>query len=325
MLLVVYAHVMRFSLDMRDVVSMFFTIFRMPTFFFISGFIAYKAVECWDPAFFRARLKKKAIVQIVPAVVFFTVFALVHGQNPLERFAAHGFGRYWFTIALFEMFCIYFTLSRLGHATRRWVTDAGLLLTATAGVVWYFTHRVTGADYWLVNQVTNYFQFFVAGVMCRKHSQRFLGAMDRRGVRWCFLAVFAVMAVAHVLCWRAHASQGAYAFWHRLGFGTLGAYSGVMAMFALFRSGAGFFSRGSRLSDTFSFVGRRTLDIYLLHYFLLPDLTALSPWLTVHSNALLTFAFAIAVAVVVTAVSLVASRLIRFSDFLARHLFGANT
>ena len=36
MVLVVYAHVMRFSLDMRDMVSMFFTIFRMPTFFFIS-------------------------------------------------------------------------------------------------------------------------------------------------------------------------------------------------------------------------------------------------------------------------------------------------
>ena len=325
MVLVVYAHVMRFSLDMRDMVSMFFTIFRMPTFFFISGYIAYKAVECWDASFFRARLKKKAIVQIIPAVVFFVAFALLHGKNPLTEFVAVGFGRFWFTIALFEMFCIYFALSRLGHVTHERVTDVGLVVVALTGVVYFRFFNVLGNDRLLIYQVADYFQYFVFGLMCRKWSIRFLGAMDRRGFRMSVLAAFVLMGVVHVVCWRMHISESPHAQWYRLVFDTLGAYIGVMAMFALFRSGADFFAGHGVVPDMFSFVGRRTLDIYLLHYFFLPELSSLSAWLTSQSSVLLNFAVAFTLACVVTAVSLAVSRVIRLSDFLARYLFGANT
>ena len=324
MLLVVYAHVMRFSLDMRDMASMFLTVFRMPTFFFVSGYIAYKAVEYWDSDFFKSRLKKKAIVQIIPAIVFFTLFAIVHGLNPISEFARNGFDRFWFTIALFEMFCIYFSLSRLGNMTKEWVTDVGLVVTALAGVCYFHFFNVLGDDKFLIYQVSDYFQFFVLGLMCRKYSHKFLPLMDQWGFRLLILFIFAITAVIYVICWYKHVGDGPYALWLRLCYGTLGGYIGVMAMFALFRSGADFFKRDAVMPNVFSFVGRRTLDIYLLHYFFLPDLSALAAWLTSQSNTLLNVVVVFIIAIVVTAVALLVSRVIRISDFLAKYLFGAN-
>ena len=324
MLLVVYAHVMHFSLNMRDVASSFISLFRMPTFFFVSGYIAYKAVECWDSKFFCARLKKKAIVQIIPAVVFFTLFSLVHYLNPVSEFARIGFGKFWFTIALFEMFCIYFILSRLGNALGEWITDAGLIIVALAGVVYFYFFNVLGSDKFLIFQVANYFQFFVFGLMCRKHSRGFLGLMDYTRVRAGIILVFLLSAVAYAYYWYNNLGKSPHAALYQLGFGIIDAYIGVIALFAVFRSCASFFDSTSLVSNVFSFVGRRTLDIYLLHYFFLPDLSCVATWLASHSNTLLNFFVSASIALLVTAVSLLASRIIRISDFLAQYLFGAS-
>lgn len=323
MLLVVYAHVMHFSLGMRDVLSMFFTVFRMPTFFFISGYIAYKAVSCWDGGFYWNRMKKKAIVQIVPAVFFFILFALIHRKNPLAEFASVGFGRFWFTIALFEMFCIYFTLSRLGKMTHEKVCDYGLVLVAVLGVVYYRFFCIWGEDKFLLYQVADYFQFFVLGVMCRKYNARFLAAMSSDKVRVLVWALFVLMAAVFYYAWSHIDRLSLVGQVYHLLLVTVGAAVGVLALFSFFKWRERYFAKESVIPRVFSFVGRRTLDIYLLHYFFLPDFTSLKPWFEAHGHVVLTFIFCVAVAVVVTGVALGASWVIRRSDFLGHYLLGA--
>ena len=63
MLLVVFAHVELFCLDIHmeeSLIGSIFITFRMPMFFFISGFIAYKAIN-WDVAYYLKMLKKKQL------------------------------------------------------------------------------------------------------------------------------------------------------------------------------------------------------------------------------------------------------------------------
>ena len=76
MFLVVLGHVMITSLNIsRDsIVCTFFLSFRMPIFFFISGYIAYNATNLWTPSFFIQKIKKKAFVQIIPACLIFTLY-----------------------------------------------------------------------------------------------------------------------------------------------------------------------------------------------------------------------------------------------------------
>ena len=325
MLMVVYGHVMFYGLGMTDVISRFFASFRMPTFFFISGYIAYKAVAQWDASFFKARLKKKAMVQIIPTIVFFTAYSLLHAHNPISDYAADGFGFFWFTIALFEMFCIYFTLSRLGNATRPWVTYVGLIVFAIAGIIYTYCFEWNKPDYYQLRHTADFFQFFVLGIFCRMGGQRFHDFIDRKPVRWGIIGLFAAMAVAAAVSYSRGGNGTLQTIWHSEFMNLARGYVGVMAVYTIFRSSATFFARTTTVPNIFAFVGRRTLDIYLLHYFFLPDLsTSLAPWLQTHCNTLGIFGTALAIALVITALCLLTSRIIRISPFLARYLFGAN-
>jgi hypothetical protein len=111
---------------------------------------------------------------------------------------------------------------------------------------------------------------------------------------------------------------------------SVGGILGMIVIFALFR----YLYTSPRLlqyssifhhpSSILKFVGTRTLDIYLLHYFFLPE------FLLPHANRLLAaipswllpFSILFAAFIVVT-LCLLTSYIIRLSPFLAHYLFGA--
>ena len=79
----------------------------------------------------------------------------------------------------------------------------------------------------------------------------------------------------------------------------------------------------AHLSKPLQYVGTRTLDIYLLHYFFLPRfLLPYGEQLAAYDSRLLEFLVAMALALVVLALSLLASYVIRLSPFLGHYLFG---
>ena len=78
------------------------------------------------------------------------------------------------------------------------------------------------------------------------------------------------------------------------------------------------------ISSFLKFVGTRTLDIYLLHYFFLPRfLQSYTDQLQVHDNKLIEFLVAMSLALVVVGICLLVSYIIRLSPFLGHYLFGA--
>lgn len=74
MLLVVMMHEFVFSYDgwhlLDSSYNIVFSRFRMPLFFFISGFIYYKYGKTWNESACWEFLRKKALVQLLPTVVF---------------------------------------------------------------------------------------------------------------------------------------------------------------------------------------------------------------------------------------------------------------
>ena len=76
-------------------------------------------------------------------------------------------------------------------------------------------------------------------------------------------------------------------------------------------------------SSFLKFVGTRTLDIYLLHYFFLPKLPMVGEFFRVNRhNFILDTTAALAVALVVVAFCVITSQLLRVSPFLKKYLFG---
>ena len=77
------------------------------------------------------------------------------------------------------------------------------------------------------------------------------------------------------------------------------------------------------LSRPLQYVGTRTLDIYLLHFFFLPRfLMPYADQLRTYDSRIVEFFVILAIALVVLAITLLASYLIRLSPFLGHYLFG---
>ena len=105
MILVVAYHVAQFGFMENEKTSAalpFLVLFRMPLFFFVSGFLAYKANFVWNIKNTLPLVGKKLHVQIIPAVIFLCIFIIFKSKlsfwdgimTALKSPTKNG---YWFT------------------------------------------------------------------------------------------------------------------------------------------------------------------------------------------------------------------------------------
>ncbi|MBR2881902.1 MAG: acyltransferase family protein, partial [Prevotella sp.] len=165
----------------------FLILFRMPLFFFVSGFLAYKASQVWNLRELGYLLLKKMRVQIIPTVVFFLLFSLLicpkFFDGVVHNFHSPMKGGYWFTIALLWMFIIYYIFSYLESKlrVRSWIPIA-ILFVVSLGIYetcylpkyfpWAMGYRGQQIQ-WLNDtslcEVMKYLPFFLMGVIVRRY------------------------------------------------------------------------------------------------------------------------------------------------------------
>lgn len=320
MFLVVFNHVLylSFGTQSETLTSAFFALFRMPMFFFISGFVAYKTIEHWTARFYAQRLRQKLVVQTVPALFFFTLFTLCNGGNPLD--ALHnGFGGYWFTFVLLEMLVTYFTLSLLARYSHPRVLDVGLVLIALLlGYLSVGNRDTTSLQRMLsLESYLYFFQFFALGVLCRRYYALVMTLLRNPWVSAALMLAFIALCMTQL----------------NDGFRTTGRVdlmlnlscrvAGVLTLFSVFAHRETYFSRQGRVQRVMNYVGRHTLDIYLLHFFFLPDLTSHASWILPANQVLAQVCIGGTVSVLIIALCLLCSQVLRTSNVLAHYLLGA--
>ena len=110
MILVVYSHICRYCLgDWTMGWNDVFFLFRLPCFFFISGWLFEQVGRQWNSITIRHTIKHKFMVQIVPTVIFLLLLA-----PPPLFFSRLGTtkGGYCFSLALFVLFLFYIFFQR---------------------------------------------------------------------------------------------------------------------------------------------------------------------------------------------------------------------
>lgn len=319
MLLVVYSHIMWFCLGDRSMgFNNVFFLFRLPCFFFISGWLFYKPYSTSDV---MPVVRKKFRIQIIPTIIFLLLLA-----PPPLFFSKLGAlkGGYWFTFALFEFFVIYLC-SALTVGKRRHGDMLMLLVTLCISVAAFlydiFYNRIAH-ELGLAKDVLGflsfmtwrYYLFFFLGAIAKKYFEPFLQLTSRKTTLAAFGIGFALLAS---LSQTDNLMIGYLVF-------AGGGMMGTTIVFAFFRTFASWFSHTHILGSALQYIGTHTLDIYLLHYFFLPRfLLPYGPQLKAYENPFLELATGLLLAIVITAISLLASRIIRLSPFLAHYLFGA--
>lgn len=329
MFLVVFWHVMANSFGLGDSsLGAFFKLFRMPMFFFISGYIGYKAIDklnTWKG--YISLLKKKAFVQLVPTAIIFSLFKFVHGSSPLVFFDK-GLTGYWFTLSLFELFFIYYTISFVCSIDKgsKLVDFLFVFLICTTWLAGIYIHHLQdeAPKFCVVFSVGNTLcnmPFFLTGLLFRKHQDRLLNIVTSQYVFSLFVVLF---VVGFFLTQNVFTKDFNLPLFYLLRSFIL-PFFGIFSVFTVFYLSREFFDKNGTISRIMQFVGRRTLDIYLIHYFFIIDLSKYKSFFLLEGGGefivgeIVIFGLS---AIAIISLCLLISGCLRKSPLLAKYLFG---
>lgn len=325
MILVVYFHISAYGfcsyvMGYNDIIERF----RMPLFFFISGCL-FKYIDRST----KEIIKQKFMVQIVPTVFFLLLYLCVFGYLSLDSYGSDKKG-YWFTYVLFEFFVIYLGLKTLfnKHNTKRGEICMMLAILFLSISAFYYSTCYTqyAEELGIWKTILGLFSFvkfkhiifFWFGTFVKKHFNQFIQLTNRPLIIGLVLGLFVVLNIYPIVF-----SMNGLEF---IAFLLVGV-SGVIVVFTLFRHLSTISSNVCyHTSSILQFIGRRTLDIYLIHYFFLPyHIEKLADSLNLQENPFLCMLISLPLALGVTAISLLVSYIIRLSPFLGKYLLGAKT
>ncbi len=308
MILVVCVHVATYSKVNVNPYSDFFALFRMPLFFFISGFILYKKEHIWDFSSSIKFLSKKFLVQIIPTAIFLSLFLFILS----EEFKQRGLNGYWFTVALFEYFIVYVLFNFI--CRKQIITN---IILAIIGVVFYYLayDPLRFSDTPIFNDFIvhpfGFFIFFLLGTIVKKYFDK----MGRQilGNDLIMMIVISLMLVGSIFYIKGYC----VVFETKLVLSILG----IISFFYFFMKN-GDYMDNSRIGKGLQFIGRRTLDIYLLHYFFVNGSLSWIKNFSINSPSI-RFIASILTSFVIIGICLLISKFLRTNPLLGKILFGA--
>ena len=164
-------------------------------------------------------------------------------------------------------------------------------------------------------QQWQYFIFFYLGFLAKRYKEKFFAWIDNDHI----MAVVLIFFLGSLLLWYQKSMNllGIMAtFWLWGGFGTV-------LSFAFFRKYERTFSQEALIGRWLQYVGRRTLDVYLLHFFFLPkNLEWLGNYMMGNGSPTVELFISFTIAMMVVSLCLLMSNIIRLSPLLAHWILG---
>lgn len=306
-------------------------LFRMPLFFFISGFLAYKADMNWTTGRLGMMVWKKVKIQVIPTLVFLFAAIIIrqpHLWDGIEyAVISPTKDGYWFTWCLLQMFIIYYLFAFIESrfARRSWIPITllwfvALVAYATLYMPAWFKYPKANEVSWLnmtgFIQVMRYFHFFLLGNIIHRYWNGWQRLMDSK---WFFPTIVTIVFFCAADIFK----------WHNLRFQwtnlprTMTMYILVMVVFMTFRYYKDSFTRQHWWGRTLQYIGVRTLDIYLIHFLFLPNLHMVGDFINNNKrNFVIDVTESFVIAMLVIGFSLVVSNILRVSPVFKKYLFG---
>lgn len=278
-ILVVYSHLITHysPVAAHSQLNQIFIGFRMPLFFFISGFFVFTLD--YSAELFKKRAFNRIVRQLYPTVLMFALFCWCFMGSRFLRGVLHpGKYGYWFTLTAVELFFIttplLLLLSRVKNIGRLRYNLCLLAYTALMQFILWTLFKNAGkiGNIAGVSQLYSYFLFFMGGVIFKYNFDTLHSIVVKK---WFTLLAF----VGFLVC-----------FYFFKGFPNKVLY-GFLAIAVLYGLAYGVFRSqrviGSRCARGLCYLGKMTLEIYLLHYFVIYLLRTYTDrhWIVSHINA----------------------------------------
>jgi fucose 4-O-acetylase-like acetyltransferase len=296
--------------------------FRMPLFFFVSGFFAYKSFDRWTNSVVADIMVRKLRAQVFCATLFFMLYQTVK-HLPISDIQ-NGYSYFWFTIALFQMFVIYVALNLISRLVRRNIVDFCLIALSVISLffgLYIFKSGIGVVLSW--HQIIIYFQFFATGILVRRHWNKFEQILSSNTFCTIVITLF-VAGCFYFYNGNYHQPQDMCSY---LTQGVLHRYCGLFTVLTFFHARRQYFDTNAAVARFLRFTGKRTLDIYMMHMFFMPQLYA-TGWfikLAPANMVVLKLFVALSIALGIVALCLLCSSVLRTSKPLEVWLFGVRS
>lgn len=318
MLLVVCVHIQTFCYDAPQLKSFnqVFQQFFMPLFFFISGWVLSPDKMLGGVTLF---LENKFRVLIVTTFIFMAILGWVTHTDVHTAFRASKLG-YWFTFTLFFYYVFFAVSASISKIAK---CNEMIILFVLAGLIYLLScldDVFKGTFFenifaWLSIGRWRYYLFFCFGVFVKRYYSKFVLLTDSS-------RYFLPFIIGNFFFMVLFCDTIKFPFWTHISkiiYGVLG----IILTLTYFRRNKQLFSSETKIGSGLQYIGKRTLDIYMLHYFFLPrNLTLIGTILTKYNNPTLEFFLSSLITMMVIIVSLVISNIIRLSPDMAYFLFG---
>ena len=322
MYLVVYAHIWSFCYhaDNKNSFDHILLNFFLVLFFFVSGFVAFKKEQEWNLGVLGKNLKKKAVQLLIPSVVFTTLLyaTVYHNLTAIQNIAL---AEYWFTVQLFIFFLFYYFTMLFCSKMIGAKLNILLLITALFIFMISFSHLAfektqIGANlfHYLGIKFWRYYLFFCIGIVIRNSFERFKKLTDTP----LWIALFVIGFFFMIL----FADKIDFPMWKPINMIIYGVFS-IIVIFTFFRKYESSFHSSTKVGYVMQYIGKRTLDIYMIHYFILPlNLYSLGVFFENNVNPILEFFLTTIIVMLVITISIVIGNAIRLSPLLSHYLLG---
>lgn len=305
---------------------------HMPLFFFISGYFSYKTLKAGDGEpvgdFLAPDLWRRFRQLIVPgvAVCALWMWYFPHSglRSPLDTSIAGTLystfkSGYWFPWVLFALFVIYAVLSFVLRTMKSAMREVPTVVMAWALLILAencIGQRLSGLL--SLEIIVMYFPIFFAGVFAKKYERVFTGLVDSGAAQGVAIIVGAVSFYLIAYPWEfgfmtRHAVFLALPVYH---------IAIVLIFTALAKSLSAVYAE-SRVKKAVVYVGRKSLAVYLLHYFFLFPLTSLQePLINLGLGITPVLTVAAVVSAIVIVETLIVNRILSLSPILSMLLTG---
>lgn len=312
-LLVINGHVLFFGMNINTYDSpstLMLYSFKMPLFFFISGFFAFK--ENIFGSMDLKQIRNKFMFLVLPAIVFYCFLSLVEQGEGYLDFFVNGLGKYWFTFTLFEIFVIYYSVISLVNS--KTMLALILIILAVVGVGYLGLFRKYDIAFFDFNHLAKYFQFFVIGVLSKMHVSIYDKFLRNEWVKFISISAFFVLLF---ILYQTDMSAGIYHFMRDI----ILRYLGLYIVISLFYCNQKVFNSNDKINKLILSIGQNSLAIYLLQYLFMPDFSAYNQWIE-DLDWLTKYIISIGYTIVISLLCLAFIELLSNSKFLKKYALG---
>lgn len=283
MLLVVYGHVSTELDPSICATHRLFYLIRLPLFFFINGFFASFPKEIAQ-GYFRGKLIKRFRYQFLPTILMWLLFLVVFSipiKDSILQETKSGFWFVYVAIQYYLFYIIYYNLieRRIQSKPIQLFLITGICVLSQLTLGYLNNKNCEAIEILSTLNFLTYLPFFFIGVLCKRYFRQFNRLISEN-------VVFGGLLVAFIGIYFIPSNMS---FMGKIG-GIINLFiyllhriCGLLILFRVFQFYSDIFSKKTQVGRALTLIGQYTLEIYLIHMFILlslglMNLTSLYGW-----------------------------------------------